>query len=434
MKWLGSLFTLVGATLTACSSDGPACVESAPLVAAEAATPQLVRFNEPFRWIDAEYSEVRAAQPVLLGGDPPLATDHAAVRWLQAWADQIDSIVRTQVAQELGVELSAPPPILEIVPSKGTLRNAYAATVPVQLQQPVGEAGTILGVRKIDYPGGAMLYGYPLAQTLARPAAWNDDTALVRYLQDNQQLGNVELANGRLGFACDPTGPDAGVAVYSTSRFVTMTVGMAVQLPEGAALLTLAHELSHYYRAHLTPGLATPTYWFENAEVSTWEPVESKRAEAIDRAYRVALGEADSGADAELVAQAKSNSFAYLTVEMQADRLAAYLLHRLGFDSNAIVAAFGELHGAVETPAMPAPACAELTARGFHDEQGGDVFMPIFPLPLAGELPSGHPALCYRAFDFYRQSRGRSEAVGTRPTLAVGSWDDAKATLQIDPP
>ena len=411
--------------LFACS-NGPTCEESAP-VAGGAEQPLVVRLNEPYHWVDATLEQTRAAEVSFLGDEEPLPADHPATKWLQAWADAIDELVRAETVAALGTELQAPKPVLMVIPTETV--NALAAPIRVQIQEPIGEAATILPLPALRYPGGPTTRAsLGSIAAMPRPATWTIDDRLASYLEDRAQIGNVELVDGRLGYACSAEGPDAGLVVFAHSPVVRFTTSLVRKTNESGALFTLAHELAHYYRAHLSPG-ATPTYWFENAAASTWEPPETGRSAAIDLAYRAATGEA-GGADPALVTEARANGFSFMTAELQADRLAGYLLTRLGFDASAQREAFAGMHTVLgELVQEPIAVCADLAANDYRDASGAEVFMPEFPPTVAGALQSGHPSLCYRGFDLWRQSSNGAYELGTRPTPAVGTWADAKAGL-----
>lgn len=427
MTFVRATLPLLPLLLLACSSsDAPVCGEGA-LADEGSATPLVVRNNEPYRWVDATLEQTKAAEVISLGDEAPLPAEHPATRWLQAWADEIDTIVRAETAAALGAELQAPKPVLMVIP--GSAINAMAASVATWVQEPVGEASTILAVPMLKYPGGPLLLGSPVTTPVPRPASWALDAQLGSYLQNGSGFGEVEVVDGRLDFACVAEGANTGITTFSMTPIIRFTSPMGRRLNEGGALFALAHELAHFYRAHLTPG-ATPTYWFENAAASTWEPPISARTEAVGLAYRVAAGEPDTGADPALVAEARSNGFSYMTSELQADRLTSYLLTRLGFDGAAQRDAFTGMHTVLgELLQQPVGACAELASNDYRDANGQEVFMPEFPPTIEGMQPSGHPSLCYRGFDLWRQTANSTFSLGTRPALAVGTWEEAKQGL-----
>lgn len=428
-------FALLASSLTcsfavACSSsDGPAC-EPSELAAEGADTPQIVRFNEPFRWVDASFEEATPAASAALAlfTGEPLPAEHAAVRWLNAWLEHVDAMVREDARRELGEELRAPKPILRVQTTSSDAPLAVAVNALVSVQAPRNDVQySLVPTRRSNYPATAPFLSISGGPALARPGSWNDTAGFVDYLKTYAGIGNVELEDERLVFGCDdlegyPSTEDSGVGVDAMTPYVVISVAVAKRQSEDAMLTTLTHELSHFYRAHGSAG-AIPAYWFENAERPTWEPPQSAAADAIDKAYRAALGESVDGADPALVERARANELGFMTLELQADRLSDHLLRRLGLDADATLAVFRELLDAYDTTSTK-PGCLARIDEKFATP----IFEPIFT-PNLTTPGTGHPSLCYRAYDAWRQASASSIPVGTRPDLGVGSWQDAQAEL-----
>lgn len=116
-------------SLLACGTatdDRPPCVETSVPAITDGEL-LLVRNNEPQRWIDAEYSVVHDAEFTAQAGSVPEGEQPSATRWLQAWVDHFDTIVRSQFERELGAPLEAPhPQALLIADAPGVLCSSVA--------------------------------------------------------------------------------------------------------------------------------------------------------------------------------------------------------------------------------------------------------------------------------------------------------------------
>lgn len=422
---------LVG--LLACSSSDAVCIES-PAVRGGADSARIVRSNDALRWIEPSLEEIRQADPIAQALAQGAIVDpaHPAVVWLQAWAEQIDGIVRAEVERELGEPLKAPTPIVLLEP--GEFDIARMVSLPAMVQQPEGEATTLIPFRPYFYPvGSPEIQAINPASALTQPPSWNDKAAIADYLQTHAGVGNVEIEDERIRLGCSEFGgAEAGLSMYGMTPYLVLAVPLAKKFSADAMLGTLTHELAHFYRAHGTPG-STPGYWFENAAAATWEPPESDNAAAIEKAYRQVVGDGGE-ADPALVERVRANDIGYMTVEIEADRLAARILAAAGFDTAAVTAIYREYNEKLGSGRYASPgACVDLIDADFRDEAGNLVFVAPFVSAAEqerrGQEAVAHAQLCYRAFDMKRQMQAGVYAIGSRPQPAVGSWDDAKQSL-----
>ena len=429
-RWLRGALGLIASALVACSAaeDPPdvACLPSAidPAADTSSTAPLTVRHNEPYRWVEADYESARRADPLQLVSKGPLPDDHAAVVWLQAFVDAADAVVRARVERELGAPLRAPKPHVRIVESGRVSLNGWASPVAVTLQN--ANDGRPTYAARFDGTGApelglALLERHPVA----RPASWNDRGDIARFLARSARLSNVAEHEGRFWFPCEEARASDGLVIYAMSPNIHVTVPLLKRLDEAGVFFLLAHELSHYYRAHATSADTLPYYWYEDLTAATWEPTPSPRATEPEEAYLAAERKSPAGVDPDLYARARRNEIGVSTIEMQADRLAVVILARLGISPMDAIEGIGQLHRAFDSAGSreyppPEDCFPDLPLEGADLDR----FRPIFWFAKKG----AHPTFCYRRFDALRQARRHPPEMGPRLPMP-GPWAAVKQAL-----
>lgn len=223
----------------ACANEAPSAVSEAPHTAGE-----FIWRNEPQLWMT----------PV---GARPAATDPVTTR-LQDWLARFDGAVRASLKERGVRELAAPPPVARLKAYDDI--NAYIAMVPTCVTRGTGD------VALLTSPATARL-----VQSCVESATWTpeDGRAWVN------AFGQAQVSPTSLVRLPDATTLQPGrVAIYAALSDVHVYAGAIAALKEKSIAAVLAHELGHYYRAHLTTSVAGQYgFWYERTEALPERPV-----------------------------------------------------------------------------------------------------------------------------------------------------------------
>ncbi len=241
--------------------------------------------NGPFSWADVDYEALRPFTSYDLAS--ALGPGDKLTARMQAWANRIDKIVRERVERAAKTKLVAPKPIVKILPAKNEF-NAWSRAVPVCLGVPFGPAAEstaafmLLGAEEHVLLSKKAL---PTCPTLKSP--WPAVPELAKAWAAAGGFCDLELTGDRFKSRCEAGSSAANTAVFATTPFIHITTDLLGKLDEREAVLVLAHELGHYYRAHTSP-LSKPKYgfWYEQDPTQPGRPVPSERAREIDTHYR----------------------------------------------------------------------------------------------------------------------------------------------------
>lgn len=271
---------------------------------------EYIQANHPLFWNDSDYTQFRTItdEGSWSPNPQPVGTDDLAQRWLQAWTDRIDALVREKVLADTGAELVAPKPIMHLLPSS-SISNAWVTAVPACVPWKVrarGAAALEEGQEPVDGKLASTLlfnhYGKKVAEASRARADGStlcvsrDDFApfAARFITDwNQGTpacpanladdGVVEIEPSCLGEFSHASAS----AIYAISPHVQFASDLLAAGSEGGAVFVVAHELAHYYRAHGSP-LARHKYgfWYDQDARTARRPVPAKDAAELEKLYR----------------------------------------------------------------------------------------------------------------------------------------------------
>lgn len=248
--------------------------------------------NHPFVWTkDVAHSEMTFAEEDLSKVVPD--SDPLAKR-LQAWADRIDDIVRAKV-REGGEELVAPKPIIKVLPT-GTLFNAWASGIPVCLGVPFAGHPEMTSETP-DAPvvvGSGYMGQFPvLAPGEAcrqKPTDWPLPERLTQLWSDLSPMCQLSYADGKFSSpnCMAPDGPDT--MMVAVTPYIHFGSILLAAVDEMTAVGVLAHELGHYYRAHMST-LYDHKYqfWYEKDPSVPGRPVSAEKQYQLEQRYRNVL-------------------------------------------------------------------------------------------------------------------------------------------------
>jgi Zn-dependent protease with chaperone function len=253
--------------------------------------------NEPVRheakawlWADDSVEEYLAmgnpSDPTSLKGPKTfLAPDHAVTKRLQAWIDELDSVIRTQDPERMAM---VPKPTIHIEITDDV--NAFVTAIPVCFDNVSlrfngsQNSGTRASEKFLALFEDGHFYGGPSldgqspdqskecrhskislaelrerldtlnavnrdcqlsAKTLSGASAAEDEQAQYEVIANKGCVvtGSLENASGA-----------SVLAFMATSRHVTIFSGLIRSLGEAETVSVLAHELGHYYRPHIASG------------------------------------------------------------------------------------------------------------------------------------------------------------------------------------
>ncbi|MCA2959363.1 MAG: M48 family metalloprotease [Silvanigrellales bacterium] len=237
----------------------------------------------PYYWNASSYADFRKG-----GLWAPFATgelipqDHFMVKRLQVWADAIHEQVAAAFEKtNPGSTFKAPKPIIMVVQAQAADANAWVSGVASCIDAPVRVCDGKGKGRKV---GRLFLDGKSFKERVAffvgpRPEctkpAWSDDVAgFVAWFNTKSSECRLRLEGSTIvidGQACsfgsgdEPPEAD-GLEFYTESPYVHFTTSMIALAPaENGLVGVIAHELGHYYRAHVIGKLLSEDYdyWYK---------------------------------------------------------------------------------------------------------------------------------------------------------------------------
>lgn len=347
---------------------------------------EYVNANSALLWADSDYSELLRSRESIGATALPTAlpeTDPLSVR-LQVWLDRLDGAVRAGFKNRNGgAELAAPKPRIRVLPSTDTF-NAWVSGVPGCIGRPVGQAETA------PKSGSLALLDRAQVQTAAftcvTPTSWKGPVPLQTLLETTKAACKVTVVDDHVeigGNTCSGAGGTADdLAFFSTSPYVHFSTDLLYRLNEKTVAVVLAHELGHYYRAHVSPFFQQKyNFWFDRDSSSARRPVPASNAAELEAAYR------------EVVEGAKPLGTETFESRYSA-RLRPFLLQGL------------------------APRLLERKEANFVCKDARDLLARDFPTLEVGQLPSKETQAAFVAFE--------NALAACAPKLGLGATADEK--------
>lgn len=384
-----------------------------------------------------------------------VAMDHPMTQRLQYWVDQLDAALRAANPEALR---ATPKP--HIIIRKSSEPNAWVSFMPVQWNVRTRHAGGVdsgapmtadAAVDDAAVDGGAgnaPVVAPPPAGDLFLFTNGRVSSGEVKPFDrpsDAQKLGEfIKFYND--GFATCRLSMDGEVLVlgkeckrysnvnvdhaehlayYATSKYVTITTGYLLELlDEDRVISTIAHELGHFYRSHATMPSDVVNYFYalDDAANHARKPAPDPRSLEQTLGVREKLrGENSWNLDfsAENALMTEKN-LGFYTVEQEADEIALELMAKVGVPGGVMIDKLLVVQkasdGFTDTGVLKWAECAALRERGWRDEAGKPVSVPI------GNLTDPHHSLCFRAFNVSREINAHHYATAARPTPPGDAW------------
>jgi hypothetical protein len=283
---------------------GAACSESVGTDELDHTAGVYIHANHPMYWSGSDHGTFIDVT-TLVGwthGVAPAGSDDLAQRWLQYWTDRIDDIVRAKVEADTGKELVAPKPIMHLLPSPNTA-NAWVTGVPACIPWQVRPSEGS-GDEETKYEASSPLLFNQFGQNVhelggseeAFPCLPRDDFEpfadfFVREWNKSAPSCPAKLASDGVIEVAEPCMGDfasaSRSAIYTTSNHVQFASDLLASGTEAGAVFVVAHELAHYYRAHVSP-LTKHEYgfWYDQDARTARKPLPAKDQAELEALYK----------------------------------------------------------------------------------------------------------------------------------------------------
>jgi Zn-dependent protease with chaperone function len=415
-----------------------------------------------WQWSDETEDEFRKNAVNTSGwdGEPEfVAMDHPMTQRLQYWVDQLDTALRAAHPEALR---ATPKPHLII--RKSAEPNAWVSFMPVQWNVRTRHAGgapdsgapptpdSDSGGGGAEGEGGAPVEaGAPAAPPpagdfflLNTGRVSSGEAKPFERAYDAEKLSqfikfhNDGFAKCRLSLEGDVVvlGQDCKrysnvsadraehLAYYATAKYVTITTGYLLELlDEDRVISTIAHELGHFYRSHATMPSDAVNYFY------TLDDANHARKPAPDpRSLEQTLGVREKlrGEDSWNLDFSEENklmtekNLGFYTDEQEADEIALELMAKIGVPGGVMIDKLLVVQkandGYTDTGVLKWAECAALRERGWRDEAGKPVSVPV------GNLADAHHSICFRAFNVSREINAHHYVTAARPSPPGDEW------------
>lgn len=246
-----------------------------------------IRANAPSFWVDSSYEDFLKARSAGFPTPLPAAlpAGHALTARAQAWLDRIDAIVRAEVLKNDKVALVAPKPLVKILPSPD-MYAAFTLAVPTCVGAPFGApVSTPSGLKALAI--GKAIYVGNFA--CATPAGWRGAADLATSRNALSPLCRLNVGGDGVirsaGATCSAQASADQTVVQAASKYIHLSTDFMAAVDEPSLVVTLAHELGHYYRAHAVPEVTLKyNFWYETSGGDK-RPVSAAEAEQLKRSY-----------------------------------------------------------------------------------------------------------------------------------------------------
>jgi hypothetical protein len=231
--------------------------------------------NEPFSWTTMSQEEV---DPLL--GQTSAPATHAITTRLQDWVDRFDTAVRSIVQEKTGQKLVAPKPKVRVVVDANV--NAYIMGLPFCLASAAAPGPDVKDVRVFATPTRFQdnlpvcldANGWPASPA---PVDWFNSLGGMKL---QAKADAIEIDTGSYPLRV------AKVGVMSAVALVNVNAGFVAALGEKSAVVSVAHELGHYYRSHMaTASSSHYSFWFDDGQHAPKRPLPVADHEQYEKDY-----------------------------------------------------------------------------------------------------------------------------------------------------
>lgn len=274
---LRSVFTstLVAVAVVACSKH-----ESHDISTPSHEVDQPTRGTHAWMWSDVSDASYHDVITPLVGLNNSLYIDknHDLTVWAQSWIDRIDSRIRSEHPEKMA---NTPRPFAKVI--KNGSANAFVAPVPVcfdiRVKLKNGNANALNTLDAVYFdPKDGIFASWPMQYDCVSGVDHIDEikgfVEVFNNASDSCKLevnGNTLAGNAQCLEGSDVVGAVAArkVVFFQTANYVTLHTGIFPLMTEEALVGVIAHELGHYYRAHVAHTAAEFDFFYTMGETNT---------------------------------------------------------------------------------------------------------------------------------------------------------------------
>lgn len=378
-----------------------------------------------------------------------LPADHKLTVFTQSWLDIIDARVRSNFTDEQSKAI--PRPMVAIPKVRRGI--AQVTTIPLCITLPVGLDGPDSGettdsMISVDYFGKLSRYEAPCkvdelsVSQLPEQIAWlsrvhpsckleinKDSTLSISGCERDSSISNVVKAKG--------------LVFQAMSNWLIVDLSMFTILStEDHLVSVVAHELGHYYRAHLAASSKMHSFFY-SLDQRIWgqrpHPDENllEIGEGARSVAQIAMSLSRQKMELPIeilnpLLAARERKVGYYTLEDEADELGSEILWDLGIapaaavDVRMIIGEYGQKERNLLPGEISIDTCKVLHGNDWHTPDD----LPLSAVPVADFLDLHHSA-CFSAFNLSREvsAHGYDIPRQVRPT-SPGNWPGIKATAK----
>jgi hypothetical protein len=205
----------------------------------------------------------------------------------------------------------------------------------------------------------------------------------------------------------------------ATGRHITVTSGLLQTLKdEEQTVAILAHELGHFYRAHANTSIDVLNYFYDLDTPAGTKPAPDPRFTAETAALRDKLrpGYVSPTDFADENRLMQKHHLGFYTAEQEADEIGLELLAEVGIAPSVAVDMLFALPVWPVADGVTKPECEDLRARGWKDEAGAPVSVPV------GNPIEPHHDQCFRIFNVDREIDAHRYELREGPTPPGDEW------------
>ena len=214
-----------------------------------------------------------------------------------------------------------------------------------------------------------------------------------------------------------------GFVTSTAPNWLIVTSGLFGVLPnEESFAAIIAHELAHYYRAHVVKDQSQYNFCYLLNDPQH-KPVQREDLQTLCSDLK--LGRARGGLDAA-VAAAKAGLSVY-TIEQEADEIALELLTAVGIEpiraTDAWFTLFEQAKDSTSAMEIPFDRCRELFKNHWQGLDGQSVVIPV------GDYQDAHHSWCFRAWNTTNEIAVHGYRVENPIELNEADWKRVKMAV-----
>lgn len=273
-------------SFSACSAEAPSDEASADETYQNHTVGQHIQKNSRYLWVESSFEDAeRVASAFGTGPHDTVPDGDDLTRWLQAWSDRLDAVVRGDVEKKTGQRFVAPKPIVKVLRTKETF-NAWVTSLPACIGASFNLAPgeTAPGFTALVDPSAVQAGEVPCLPT--KGWAPKELATLFNTGKHGCELSYDTTFHAEAGCSGAESKAEETTVLTTTPHIRFASDLLARFADERTAIVVLAHELAHYYRSHGSPIYAHKyNFWYDQGATVARRPVPASNAAEIQELY-----------------------------------------------------------------------------------------------------------------------------------------------------